>query len=204
MAGCAGIRLHQAAGLDAAWAALRQHWPAAAGPPPYWAIAWPGARALARYLTDRPEVVRGRRVLELGCGGALAALAAARAGASRVLALDIDPLAGRVAAANAAANDLPFETRVCDALAQPAEPVWDVVLAADLWYERFLAPRATAWLQGCAARGARVLIGDVGRAFSPRRGLELLQCVELTDSHGTERGERLLARVSALGPGVRV
>lgn len=204
VAGSGGLRAHQAVNLEAAWAALRRHWPAAAGPPPYWALAWPGARALSSYLLGQPAEVRGRRVLELGCGGALAAIAAARAGAREVLALDLDPLACRAAAANAAANGLQIEVRACDALAQPADPGWEVVLAADLWYERFLAPRATAWLREAAARGARVLIGDVGRAYSPRAGVQLLQRVELTDQHGTERGNRLHALVSALGPSMRV
>lgn len=204
VAECPGIRLHQAADLEAVWAALRRCCPGAAGPPPYWAIAWPGARALASHLLDRAGELRGARVLELGCGGALAAIAAARAGAGQVQVLDIDPLAGRAAAANAAANGVRLDVRVGDAFAQPAEPAWDVVLAADLWYERFLGPRATAWLRACAAGGARVLVGDNGRAFSPRAGLELLQCIDVADAHGTERGERVQVRVSVLKPGIRV
>lgn len=179
---------------------MRLLWPPTAGPPPYWAIAWPGARALACYLLNQPAAVRGLRVLEVGCGGALVAIAAARAGACKVLALDVDPLACRAAAANAAANGLNLEVRTADALAQPADATWDVVLAADLWYERFLARRATTWLQECADRGARVLIGDVGRAYLPRGGLQVLRRIELTDFHGTERDGRLEAFVAALVP----
>lgn len=204
LAGGAGIHLHQATNLDAAWLALRRRWPASAGAPPYWAIAWPGARALASHLLDHPAAVRGLRVLEVGCGGALGAIAALRAGAREVTALDIDPLACRAAMANALANEVDLEVRRCDVLEQPADPAWDVVLAGDLWYERFLAQRATTCLHDCAARGMCVLIGDVGRAYLPRGSMKTLQLIEIADSHGTERAGRLHALVAALMPAMRV
>lgn len=203
-AGVAGILVHQACTVEAAWEALRERWPDAAGPPPYWAVAWPGARALAAHILERPCAVAGLRVLEVGCGGALASIAALRSGAREVVAIDVDPLACRAALANAAANGVALEARTGDAWSVPTQGAWDVVLAADLWYERFGAGRATAWLRECAARGARVLIADVGRAYAPRAGLEWLQHVEVADPHGTERGSRVQAWVAALLPTVRV
>lgn len=200
VSGVAGMDLHQAIDLDAMWVALRARWPTAAGPPPYWAIAWPGSRALACHLLHRPMTVRGLRVLEVGCGGALAAIAASRAGAREVRAVDLDPLACRVASVNAAANGVDLQAVPGDAWAAPADPAWDVVLAADLWYEPFLARRATAWLRDCAAGGVRVLIADIGRAHAPRGGLRLLERVELDDTHGTERGARVVASVAQIEP----
>lgn len=204
LAGVDRVLVHQAASVEAAWEAVRERWPAAAGPPPYWAVAWPGARALAGYLLEQPSVVRGRRVLEVGCGGAVAAIAALQAGARNALAADLDPLACLAAAANAASNGVRLGVRAGDVCACPTDGAWDVVLAADLWYERFGASRVTAWLRECAARGARVLIADVGRAYAPRAGLEWLQHVEVADPHGTEQGSRVQAWVATLSPTVRV
>jgi predicted nicotinamide N-methyase len=134
--------------------------------PPFWAFAWPGGQALARYLLDHPDHVAGRRVLDLGSGSGLAAIAAARAGASAVLASETDPFAHAAIALNAAANNVPFAVTgdVFDGSGEDAE----VILAADIWYEHRLAARALGVLQRARARGACVLAGDIGRAFLPR------------------------------------
>ncbi len=204
--GCGGIRLHQAYSLDATWSALSTDWPGVGATPPYWAVAWPAGRALARHLLDEPGAVRGLTVLDLGCGGAVAGIAAALAGARRVCAVDIDALACRAAAANAEANGVPLEVRRADVLDEAPLEAWDVVLAADLWYERFLARRASAWLRERAAAGAHVLLADVGRAFAPRSGLQMLRRIELSDPHGTERSSRPCVEISVLlpDPGLRV
>lgn len=135
-------------------------------PPPFWAFAWAGGQALARYLLDHPRVVAGRSVLDLGSGSGLTAIAAARAGAASVLASELDPFAAAAISLNAAANDVTVAV-TGDVLDGDGEGA-DVVLAADIWYERDLADRALRLLQRARSRGADVLVGDIGRAFLPR------------------------------------
>lgn len=146
-------------------------------PPPFWAFAWPGGQALARYLLDNPAVVRGHAVLDLGSGSGLTAIAAALAGAARVVASEVDPVAVAAIRLNAEANGVAVAV-VGDVLDGDGDGA-DVVLAADIWYERRLAERATGLLRRAAARGAlgrsaRVLAGDVGRAFLPSAHLREL------------------------------
>ena len=149
--------------------------------PPFWAFAWPGGQALARYLLDHPEAVRGRRVLDLASGSGLVAIAAARAGAAAVTACDIDPLAAAVTSLNAAANGVAVQALCADILDEdgPASPGADVVLAADAFYQRDLAARLTRFLQRTQARGTAVLIGDFGRAYLPRELLRPLAAYDV-------------------------
>ena len=133
---------------------------------PYWAYQWAGGTALARYILDHPEAVAGRRVLDLGCGGALVAIAAAKAGAGEVSAIDIDPAAAVAARLAAAANGAKISIACADALAG-APPMVDLVLAGDLFYAPRLAARATRFLARCRAAGLDVLVGDPGRAHLP-------------------------------------
>ena len=139
-------------------------------PPPFWAFAWAGGQALARYVLDHPEEVRRRSVLDLATGSGLAAVAAMKAGAARVLAADVDEFCETAVALNARANgvDVSFTG---DDLLERAPPQVDVILAGDLWYEKPLAERASAWLAHARRDGARVLIGDPGRIYFPREGL---------------------------------
>lgn len=189
------IRLHVAPDFEQAWA---EHEAAAGqrGAPPYWARPWPGGLALARYLLDHPELVAGQCVLELGAGSGLCAVAAAKAGAARVLAIDLDPTACAAAELNAAANGVAarFEVRRADLFDVSADG-WPVVLAADLWYERFLALRLNAHLRTLAADGALVLVGDPGRAHLPRRGLLEMHCEALSGTDGFEPGASCSAKV---------
>jgi predicted nicotinamide N-methyase len=136
-------------------------------PPPYWAFAWAGGQALARYLLDNPHCVAGKRVLDLGSGGGLSAIAAKQAGAAAVMAADIDPMALVAIGLNAAANSVAIETTTDDLLARPPAAV-DVVLVGDLFYERALADRTLAFIEAAAAGGALVLIGDPQRNYCPK------------------------------------
>ena len=124
---------------------------------PYWAFAWPGGQALARYLLDHPERVRGKRVLDFGSGCALEGIAAAKAGA-QVLCADIDPLAARFAQRNAALNDVQLEDTSRDLIG--TQPQADVILAGDACYAPELAARLLPWLEAQARRGVLVLVGD--------------------------------------------
>ncbi len=141
-------------------------------PPPYWAFAWPGGSALARYVLDSPDAVAGRRVLDFGAGSGLVAIAAAKRGAHHVTAAELDPLSCAAIALNAGANNVSIEIESRDVIGHV--PAWDTVLAGDMCYERPLAEKLTAWLRVLAAAGVRVLIGDPGRTYFPQRGTERL------------------------------
>jgi predicted nicotinamide N-methyase len=142
-------------------------------PPPYWAFAWAGGQALARNLLDHPQRVAGKRVLDLGSGGGLSAIAAMQAGAAAVLAADIDPMALAAIGLNAAANGVAIETTADDLLAR-APALVDAVLVGDLFYERALADRTLAFVEAAAACGALVLIGDPQRNYFPKDRFETI------------------------------
>jgi len=181
--GCRGLRLHTASSFTATWEAAEAVGVSVA--PPYWAIPWVGGQALARYLLAHPERVAGRRVLDVGTGGGICAIAAAMAGAARVQARDVDPMALAALTANAALNGVEVEPIEGD---PPGVGVGEgeVILAADLWYERFLAAAMTSWLRSQAGRGRLVLLGDPGRAYFPRRGVDALEWFHVEDIAGTE------------------
>ena len=136
---------------------------------PYWAFPWAGGQALARYLLDHPALVAGRRVVDFASGSGLVAIAAARAGAAEVVAVDLDPFCRAAVALNAELNRVAVGFREEDPLAAPL-PDCDVVLAGDVFYERALASGATAWFARLAARGTLVLAGDAGRVYAPAAG----------------------------------
>jgi predicted nicotinamide N-methyase len=143
-------------------------------PPPFWAFAWAGGQALARYVLDTPEVVAGRRVIDFATGSGIVALAAMRAGASRVLAADIDLYCEAAVAENAVRNGVAVDFTVQNLLDAPP-PAWaEVILAGDICYEKPLAERVLAWLALARSGGATVLIGDPGRSYFPREGLTKL------------------------------
>ncbi|XP_012576026.1 PREDICTED: protein N-lysine methyltransferase METTL20 [Condylura cristata] len=138
---------------------------------PYWAIYWPGGQALSRYILDHPSVVRGKSVLDLGSGCGATAIAAKMSGASRILANDIDPIAGMAIALNCELNQLtPFPILTKNILDLKQEK-WDLIVLGDMFYDEDLADRLHQWLKNCFwAHGTRVLIGDPGRPqFSGHR-----------------------------------
>lgn len=141
--------------------------------PPFWAFAWAGGQALARYLLDHPREVAGRRAVDFATGSGIVAIAAARAGAGEVLAADIDPFCAAAVALNAEVNDVLIAFTDDDLLQEPP-PAADVILAADICYEAPLAERALRWLRAAQEAGTRVLIGDPGRTYFPKTGLEQL------------------------------
>jgi predicted nicotinamide N-methyase len=160
------IRLHIAEESVPIWQKTEEELGAMNVPPPYWAFAWAGGQALARFLLDDPATVAGRSVLDLGSGSGLVAIAAAKAGAARVLAADIDAFALAAIGLNAAANGVTLETTGDDLLAAPPG-AFDVVLVGDLFYERPLAERALVFVEASRAQGARVLAGDPRRSYFP-------------------------------------
>jgi predicted nicotinamide N-methyase len=159
-------RLWRGSEADAAQAGL---------PEPYWAFCWPGGQALARHLLDHPDLVRGKRVLDFGSGGAVEGLAALRSGAASLLCADLDPVAGLSARLNLAANPAlaPLAGRLSttteDLVGQDVDA--EVVLAGDVFYDKDLAARGRAWLERLAGQGKLVLLGDPARGFLDTAGL---------------------------------
>ncbi|MDT7539881.1 MAG: hypothetical protein QOI82_3466 [Actinomycetota bacterium] len=165
-------------------------------PPPFWAVAWLGGQALARYVLDHPDEVRGRRVLDLGSGSGLVAIAARLAGAGDVLAADIDPMCSTVIPLNAAANGVEVDVTLDDLL-ETDPPDVDVVLAGDVWYERDTAERVTSWLRRTSAR---VLLGDPGRAYLPQAGWVELASYDVPTTRDLEGVESKRVRVFSPAP----
>lgn len=163
------IRLHLASAVTPLWRATEATLAAREVPPPYWAFAWPGGQALARYVLDDPGVVRGRSVLDFAAGSGLAGIAAIVAGAVSATAADIDRFADAAIALNAAANGVTIDVVGDDPIDRPSR--WDVVLAGDVCYEQPMAGRATTWLRRLAAAGTEVLLGDPGRSYRPADGV---------------------------------
>lgn len=167
------IRLHLASEIVPIWQMTEEELEKTGLPPPFWAFAWAGGQALSRYILDNPGIVADRRVLDFGSGSGMIGIAAMKAGAASVLAADIDRFAVSAIALNAAVNEV--------AVAVTAEDIvgvenrgWDVVLVGDMCYERPLAERVEAWLRRLAGEGVTVLIGDPGRTYLPKSGLEKL------------------------------
>lgn len=155
---------------------------------PYWAFVWGGGLALARYLLDRPDVVEERRVLDLGSGSGLVAIAAMTAGAASAVAVDIDPRAAVAARLNATLNGVVVETVTADWLDAPAPEGIEVVLVGDLFYETGLAGRTLGFLRRSRAAGLEVLIGDPGRRTLPVEALEQVGAAPGRDFGGEATG----------------
>jgi predicted nicotinamide N-methyase len=146
--------------------------------PPFWAFPWAGGQALARYVLDHPGTVRGRRVLDVASGSGLVAIAAAKAGAASVVAGDIDQNAVTAMGINCPANGVTVDCRTFD-LAAGDTCGAEVILAADVFYERELAGLALGFLRGAVRSGADVLVADPGRAFLPAASLTPLTSYEV-------------------------
>ena len=164
------IRLRLATEITPIWQATEESLARAGVPPPFWAFAWAGGQALARFLLDHPEEVAGRAVLDFGAGSGLVAIAAAKAGAVRVLAAEIDHFGVAAIAANAELNGVSMVVTNADLL-DTVDASLEVVTAGDVCYEKPMADRVTPWLAALAARGSVVLLGDPGRAYLPRTGM---------------------------------
>jgi len=164
------LRLHLATEITPIWQATEESLARGAVPPPFWAFAWAGGQALARYILDHAAEIAGRSVLDFGAGSGLVAIAAAKAGAAFVLAADTDHFAAAAIAANAELNQVAVTVTTAD-LVDVVDPRWEIVAAGDVCYEQPMASRVAAWLAALAERGCLVLLGDPGRAYLPANGL---------------------------------
>lgn len=181
------IRLLLAAEIYPIWHMSEEALSEKGVPPPYWAFAWAGGQAVARYLLDHPATVAGKRVLDVGSGSGLCAIAAALSGAREAIASDIDPYSVDAIALNAAEAGVAVKATLEDLIG--TDSGWDVVLIGDLFYEKKLAERVEAWARALAARGATVLAGDPGRSYLPKQGLTQLSVYEVETSRDLEDRE---------------
>jgi len=192
------IHLHLATEVVPLWRKTEEELATEGIPPPYWAFAWAGGQALARYLLDHREEVADRTVLDFGSGSGLVAIAAAKAGAARLIANDVDGLAAAAITLNAKANDIRLEVSHDDCIGSTED--WDVILLGDMCYERPLVERLLPWLRACAASGTRVLLGDPGRNYFPSTGIENLATYCVQTTHELEDREVRETGVYALLP----
>lgn len=190
--------LHLADAMDPLWEDLQRELDAGELPPPFWAFAWLGGQALARYVLDVPAEVAGRRVLDLASGSGLCALAAARAGAGHVSAVDVDPVSAAAVALNAEANRLVVDVDGRDLLDGPPPDV-DVVLAGDVFYDAAMSARVQPWLRAAHEHGVRVLIGDPVRHYLPQAGLVRLAEHDVPTTRELEGALVKRVRVLTLG-----
>lgn len=181
------IELHLADEAHDLWHRTEEELATIGLPPPFWAFAWAGGQGVARYILDHPNAVAGRTVLDFASGSGLVAIAAMKAGATSVIASDIDPFALPAIAINATANSVAITPTLTDLIDQ--DHGWDVVLAGDVFYERPLADRLIPWFSKLSARGARIIVGDPGRAYLPKERLEQLAVYTVPVTRALEDAE---------------
>jgi predicted nicotinamide N-methyase len=193
------IWLHQGGEPVSVWQRVEQASGRTGLDPPFWAFAWPGGQALARYLLDHPETAAGRRVIDLASGSGLVAIAAARAGAAAVTGYDVDPVAAAAITMNAAANGVAVRAVCADILGRDEVPDGaGLVLVADAFYERDLACRVMRFLGRARACGAAVLVGDLGRAYLPADRLRPLAAYDVPGLRALE--DRDVKRTTVWAP----
>jgi len=175
------IKLYLATEVVPLWRATEEELEKMGVPPPYWAFAWAGGQALARYILDHPETVAGKRVLDIGSGSGLVGIAAKKAGAASVVAADIDSFSCAAIRLNAAANDCELAVTQDDLIG--TDGCWDLILVGDLFYERPLAERLLAWIDRPA------LLGDPGRNYFPKDKVERLALYNVQTSRDLEDRE---------------
>jgi predicted nicotinamide N-methyase len=177
------VTLLVAEDVVALWEAMEDERGREAEAPPFWAAAWPGGQVLARYVLDTPAVVAGRRVLDLGSGSGLVAVAAALAGAAEVVASEIDEFGTTAIPLNAELNGA-SGIRVVGDLLGGDPPVVDVVLAGDICYDRDMTEQVLPFLDRARVAGAEVLIGDPGRMYLPVDRLTAVAAHDVPETEG--------------------
>jgi len=181
------ISLHLAAEAHELWLKTEDELQEIGLPPPFWAFAWAGGQGLARFILDHHEFVAGKTVLDFATGSGLVAIAAMKAGARQVQASDVDPFCAAAVRLNAALNQVSVETITSDLIGTFGG--WDIVLAGDVFYDRALADRLLPWFATLTAQATCIIIGDPGRAYLPKSGLDRLATYEVPVTRALEDAE---------------
>src|SRR3954471_4872092 len=182
------LQLYLADEIMPIWEAVQTRLGSDDAPLPFWAFAWAGGLAIARYLLDYPELAVAKRVLDIAAGSGLCAIAACKAGAASVTAADIDPLSRIAVSLNAGMNNVDVILLDSDLLADPPPDV-DLILAGDIGYEQQFSERMISWLEAAHRRGIEVLIGDPERAYFPGARMKLVAVDQVTTSRELESEE---------------
>lgn len=183
--GCPAIKVRQTADVYELW----QAWEKEAGmecPVPHWAIVWPAAQILAHYLLDHSDLVKGKKILEIGCGGAVASISAKLSGGRQVIANDIDPITLAVAEENALANRTEILFDATNWIGSKSTPPADLILIADFFYLKTDSLMLTAQLHEWKSQGLEIIIADAGRTFVPDQQGEILHAQDLAVNQDLE------------------
>jgi len=178
------LKIHLGEDIDNFWVKSKEEVGEISPWLPYWAFTWNGGKAVARYVLDHPELVKGKHVLDIASGSGIVAIAAAKAGAASVTGNDLDQLAVAAIAMNAEANKVKVKVVPRDVMGRAAPPprkAYDVVLAGDVFYVQAIARKARPFLERHAKAGALVLIGDPGNTYIEHERLK--RCAEYRFPH---------------------
>lgn len=192
------LQIWQADEITPIWSATEEDLQRQGLEPPFWAFPWAGGQAVARLILERPELVAGKRVLDIACGSGMVGIAAAAAGASAVLVNDIDPICQAAAELNADANSVTLQW-LGGNLLEAEPPDVDVILAGDIFYEMTMAQRFLGWLNAAGARGMTAYAGDPGRAYAPRSEAGLMAEYDIATTLELESTRQRRARVWQIG-----
>ncbi len=183
------IRLHLASESHALWLKTEEELEEIGLPPPFWAFAWAGGQGLARWLLDNPQSVRGKRVLDLATGSGLVAIAAAKCGATRVTANDIDPWCEAAVQLNADANSVTLDFDGRDLAGTGMQEDWQIILAGDVFYSKDMVESLVQWFDKALSLGCDIIVGDPGRAYLPRERLSELASYQVAVTRDLEDSE---------------
>ncbi len=181
------LRLHLADEAHALWLKTEEELEDLGVPPPFWAFAWAGGQGLSRYVLDHPDVVRGCTVVDFASGSGIVAIAAAKAGATQVRAVDVDPFAGAAISLNSELNGVSVDALLSDVIGEAL--ACDVLLAGNVFYDRPFSERLLPWFDALARRGVAVLVGDPGRAYLPKARVEAVARYEVPVTRVLEDAE---------------
>ena len=181
------IRLHLADEAHDLWLKTEDELEAIGLPPPFWAFAWAGGQGLARHVLDHPDLVAGKRVLDFASGSGLVAIAAKKAGAAQVAAVDIDPWTMTAIELNSRLNDVDLNVASADLIGSALD--MDILLAGDVFYDKAFADRLVPWFAALASTGVTVIVGDPGRAYCPRNRMTALATYEVPVTRVLEDAE---------------
>lgn len=181
------IRLHLASEVHDLWLKTEEDLAEIGLPPPFWAFAWAGGQGLARHILDNPDLVAGKRVVDFATGSGLVAIAAVKAGAGEVLAVDIDPFVETALRLNAGVNAVEIGFSAINIVGQALDA--DVLLAGDVFYDKSFADQLIPWFSDLTANGVHVIVGDPGRAYCPQHRMQSLGRYEVPVTRVLEDSE---------------